>query len=88
MSEDLRSRFIQAAEDVIKLSKEPDNEIKLQLYSLYKQSIEGDYTNGKKPGMMDFVGKIKYDAWRKLEGTTKEEAMQFYVELVDSLKDE
>jgi acyl-CoA-binding protein len=31
-------------------------------------------------GMMDFVGKAKWDAWKKLEGTSKEDAKRSYIE--------
>jgi acyl-CoA-binding protein len=31
-------------------------------------------------------GKLKYDAWAKLKGKTKDGAMQEYVALVESLK--
>ena len=33
-----------------------------------------------------FVGRAKYDAWAKLEGTSKKEAMQSYIDLVKRLK--
>lgn len=86
MSGDLQAQFLQAKDDVVRLSKAPDNDVKLQLYALFKQATEGDYTHGKKPGMMDFVGKIKYETWRKLEGMSTMDATQKYVELVGSLK--
>ena len=86
MSGDLQAQFLQAKDDVVKLSKAPDNDVKLQLYALFKQATEGDYTNGKKPGMMDFVGKVKYETWKKLEGLSKEEATQKYIDFVNSLK--
>ena len=88
MSGDLQTLFLQAKDDVVKLSKAPDNDVKLQLYSLFKQATEGDYTNGKKPGMMDFVGKVKYEMWKKLEGIPKEEATHKYIDLVNTLKSE
>jgi hypothetical protein len=31
-------------------------------------------------GMMDFVGKAKWDAWKKLEGTSKDDAKRAYIE--------
>jgi acyl-CoA-binding protein len=86
MSGDLQAQFLQAKDDVVNLSKAPDNEVKLQLYALFKQATEGDYTNGKKPGMMDFVGKVKYEAWKKHEGMSKEAATQKYIGLVAGLK--
>ena len=69
----------------MKLSKAPDNDVKLQLYALYKQSTDGDCT-GARPGMLDFVGRVKYDMWKKLEGTTNDGAMQQYIDLVGQLK--
>jgi acyl-CoA-binding protein len=55
------------------------------LYALYKQATVGD-VEGKRPGMIDFVGRAKYDAWAALEGTPSGDAEQAYVELVESLK--
>ncbi len=83
MSE-LETRFHKAAEDVQTLPEKPDNETLLKLYALYKQATTGDVT-GKRPGLTDFAGRAKYDAWKKLEGTPKENAMQEYVDLVDKL---
>jgi hypothetical protein len=36
-------------------------------------------------GTFDFKGKYKYDAWKKLEGMTKEDAMAKYVELLKGM---
>jgi hypothetical protein len=36
-------------------------------------------------GAFDFKGKYKWDAWKKLEGMSKEEAMAKYVELLKSV---
>ena len=58
----------------------------LQLYALYKQATEGD-VEGKRPGFTDMVGRAKYDAWAAVKGTATDDAMQRYVDLVDSLKD-
>ena len=38
------------------------------------------------PGMTDFVGRAKYDAWAAIKGKTKDDAMQEYVDLIESLK--
>jgi len=84
MSEDLSVRFQQASEAVKNLSQAPDSETMLKLYALFKQSTVGDNT-GKRPGMMDFVGKAKYDAWKELEGVASDEAKNRYIALVDSL---
>jgi diazepam-binding inhibitor (GABA receptor modulator, acyl-CoA-binding protein) len=82
---DLNSRFQQAAEDSKKLPKRPDNNTLLKLYSLFKQATAGD-VSGSRPGGFDMEGKMKYDAWAKLKGKTKDAAMQEYVDLVESLK--
>jgi len=85
MADDLEARFKQASEDVTKLSKAPDNMAKLELYAMFKQGTNGDVT-GDRPGMMDFVGRAKYDAWKGLEGTSKEDAQQKYIDKVEELK--
>jgi len=41
---------------------------------------------GKRPGMMDIKGRAKYDAWATIEGMSADDAMQEYVDLVESLK--
>jgi diazepam-binding inhibitor (GABA receptor modulator, acyl-CoA-binding protein) len=61
------------------------NEEMLELYALFKQANVGD-VNTARPGMMDFKGKAKWDAWKKVEGMSKEDAMDKYVELVKSLQ--
>ncbi|EON91813.1 acyl-coA-binding protein, ACBP [Marinobacter lipolyticus SM19] len=63
----------------------PSNEMKLEFYALYKQATEGD-ASGKRPGMMDFVGRAKYDAWAELKGTSSDEAMQKYIDKLNALK--
>ena len=81
---DLQTRFEQAAGDVHALAERPDNDTLLRLYALYKQGAEGD-VSGPKPGFFDFVGTAKREAWAKLAGTSKDEAMQKYVDLVETL---
>jgi len=82
---DLQAQFDQAAVDVKQLPKKPDNNTLLKLYSLYKQATVGDVTGGW-PGGFDLEGKLKYDAWTKQKGKTKETAMQEYITLVESLR--
>jgi acyl-CoA-binding protein len=81
---DLKSQFEAASVAVKSLSDRPDNDTLLQLYALYKQGAEGD-VNGPKPGFFDFVGTAKYEAWAKLAGTAREEAMKKYIALVKKL---
>lgn len=84
MSDDLQRQFQQAAEDVQGLGERPDNDTLLKLYALYKQGSEGD-VHGEMPGFFDFVGTAKYEAWAKLRGTPREQAMQNYIDLVRRL---
>ena len=81
---DLKTAFEQASKDIQTLSERPDNDTLLRLYGLYKQGSEGD-VKGDKPGFFDFVGTAKYEAWAKLKGIGREEAMQKYVDLVRKL---
>ncbi len=73
--------YIQNAEGDFK----PSNDLKLEFYGLYKQATEGD-VSGKRPGMMDFVARAKYDAWAKLKGMSKEDAMQKYINRLEEMK--
>ena len=81
----LKASFEAAVANSKKLSEKPDNATLLQLYSLYKQATEGD-VEGKRPGFTDMVGRAKYDAWAKLAGKSSDEAMQEYVDLIESLQ--
>jgi len=63
----------------------PSNEMKLKMYALYRQARVGD-ADGKRPGMMDVVGRFKYDAWAGLKGTSRDDAMRRYAETVESIE--
>ncbi|XP_068437466.1 enoyl-CoA delta isomerase 2 isoform X2 [Clinocottus analis] len=41
--------------------------------------------NTPKPGMLDFVNKVKWDAWRSLGSVSQDEARQQYCDLIGSL---
>ncbi|HET6546361.1 MAG TPA: acyl-CoA-binding protein [Rhodanobacteraceae bacterium] len=82
---DIDARFKQAAEDVKRLPERPDNDTLLKLYALYKQGIDGD-VSGPKPGFFDFVGTAKYEAWARLKGMKRDEAMQKYIDLTAKLR--
>lgn len=83
---DLKATFDKAVADSKKLPEKPDNATLLKLYSLYKQASEGD-VDGKRPGFTDMVGRAKWDAWNEIKGKGKDEAMQEYVDLIESLKE-
>ncbi|DAZ92795.1 TPA: hypothetical protein N0F65_005799 [Lagenidium giganteum] len=78
---DLKTEFEAAAALVKTFTKEPSNDEKLALYSLYKQATVGD-NNTAKPGMFDLTGKAKWNAWNEKKGMSSEEAMKKYIEEV------
>ncbi len=80
----LTKKFEAAVVNSKTLSERPDNKTLLKLYALYKQASTGDNAE-KKPGFTDMVGRAKWDAWNTLKGTPNAEAMQQYVDLVESL---
>lgn len=79
-----QKEFEQAQLDVKTLTKRPSNDDLLFLYAHFKQGSDGD-VSGKRPGMMDLVGKAKYDAWAKLKGMDKTAAVDAYVAKVSAL---
>ncbi len=83
---DLKKRFEQAVADSKKLPEKPDNMTLLKIYSLFKQATEGD-VQGKRPGFTDMVGRAKWDAWSLVKGKSGDEAMQEYIDLIESLKE-
>ncbi len=82
---DLKAQFEAAMADSKNLSERPDNATLLKIYALYKQGSTGDNAD-KKPGFSDMVGRAKWDAWNSLKGTSQDDAMQQYVDLIESLK--
>ncbi|EPB83888.1 hypothetical protein HMPREF1544_09342 [Mucor circinelloides 1006PhL] len=58
---------------------QPTKDQKLELYALYKQVSHGDIDT-QRPGIFDVVGRAKWDAWKKFQGTSEMEAKHRYVE--------
>ena len=81
---DLKTGFEAAVAGSKNLSERPDNATLLKIYGLYKQATTGDNAD-KKPGFGDMVGRAKWDAWNSCKGTSKDDAMQQYVDLIQSL---
>ena len=81
---DLKAAFDKAMADSKNLSERPDNATLLKIYALYKQGSAGDNTE-KKPGFSEMVARAKWDAWAKLKGTSQDDAMQQYVDLIAEL---
>ncbi len=82
---DLKAQFEQAVAESKQLPEKPDNMTLLKIYALYKQATAGD-VEGKRPGFTDMVGRAKFDAWDGLKGKSSDEAMQEYIDLIESLK--
>ena len=81
---DLKAKFEAAVANSKKLTERPDNATLLKIYALYKQAGTGDNTE-KKPGFGDMVGRAKWDAWNGFKGTSANDAMQQYIDLIESL---
>jgi diazepam-binding inhibitor (GABA receptor modulating acyl-CoA-binding protein) len=81
---DLKAKFEAAVAESKNLTERPDNATLLKIYALYKQASVGDNAE-KKPGFSDIVGRAKWDAWNGLTGTSSTDAMQQYVDLIESL---
>ena len=79
-----QAEFDQALAEVKTLPNQPPETL-LELYGLFKQATAGDVT-GKRPGMLDFKGRAKYDAWSSRKGMSKAAAMDAYVAVVERLK--
>jgi acyl-CoA-binding protein len=82
---DLKKLFEKAVADSKSLPEKPDNATLLKIYALYKQATSGD-VEGKRPGFTDLVGRAKWDAWNEIKGKSGDDAMQAYVDLIESLK--
>ena len=82
---DLEARFAKAQQDVNGLARRPDDNTMLKLYALYKQATQGDAA-GERSGPFDFVKRAKFDAWSEVKGTSANDAMQQYIDLVASLR--
>ncbi len=80
----LEDDFTAAQTRVRGLTRTPDSSELLELYAFYKQGSNGDVT-GSRPGMLDFKGRAKYDAWATKKGIAKDAAKQAYVDLVGKL---
>lgn len=81
---DLKKKFEAAAANSKNLTERPDNTTMLKIYALYKQGSLGDNAD-KKPGFSDMVGRAKWDAWNGVKGTTQDDAMQQYIDLIEEL---
>jgi len=83
--DDLLKKFKAAVDFIQKLPSDgpyqSSNEEKLQFYALFKQASSGP-NNTKAPSRLNIVGKMKWDAWKKLGNISKDEAMKKYIQIV------
>jgi len=79
----LDSEFQKAVEK-LKQSTVSDSKVLLELYSLYKQGLEGE-VKGPRPGIFDPKGRAKYDARSLRRGLSQTQAKEKYIALVDKL---
>ena len=79
------AQFEEAIAASKQLKEKPDNDTLLRIYSLYKQATIGDAPQKGDYNKFDFVAKAKHESWLKLANTSKEEAMQQYIDLIKSL---
>ncbi|XP_070784152.1 enoyl-CoA delta isomerase 2 [Enoplosus armatus] len=77
-------QFEQAKSKLSTLKNDPGNDVKLKIYALFKQATQGP-CNTPKPGLLDFVNKVKWDTWKSLGSTSQDEARQQYCDLIGSL---
>ena len=80
----LQTQFEAAVVNSKSLTERPDNSTLLKIYGLYKQATAGDNTE-KKPGFSDMVGRAKWEAWNGFKGVAGNDAMQQYIDLIESL---
>jgi diazepam-binding inhibitor (GABA receptor modulator, acyl-CoA-binding protein) len=81
---DLETRFKKAVEFVRNSpAGDSSTDHKLSVYALYKQANEGDVT-GAQPWAVQLEARAKWDAWKKVEGTSKEAAMEQYIEKLNA----
>lgn len=83
--DDIDEQFESAAKSVFNLKNRPSDDQMLHLYGLYKQSLFGN-NKTPKPGVFDFKGKEKWNAWKNVSGKGKTKAKHEYINLVEQLK--
>ncbi|KAJ4847715.1 Acyl-CoA-binding domain-containing protein 3 [Turnera subulata] len=81
----LEEEFKEYAEKAKSLPPTTKDADKLILYALYKQATVGA-VNTNRPGIFSLTERAKWDAWKAVEGKTKEEAMSEYITKVKQLQ--
>ncbi|KAF9022927.1 hypothetical protein BDZ89DRAFT_1070280 [Hymenopellis radicata] len=68
-------------------SPSPSTQTKLELYALYKYVTSGPKPTTTRPGLLDWTGRAKWDAWDKLGGKDMDEteAQERYMEIAKGM---
>jgi acyl-CoA-binding protein len=84
----LKKQFESAADLVKKVMHNGTGTIdeKGQIYGYYKQSLVGN-CNIKQPSRINVTDYEKWKNWKKLEGISKQDAMNAYIDIVIALSD-
>ena len=56
------------------------------MYAAAQTVVRSFLVAGSRPGMLDFKGRAKFDAWEKKKGLAPDAAQKAYVELVSKLE--
>lgn len=80
---DLNEAFVVAQSAVAQSSSPASDQQKLLLYAHFKQATCGPARGGR-PGMFDFRGRAKWDAWAALGSMDTETAKRGYLSLTDT----
>lgn len=78
--------FQAAAAAAKELKTKPSDDDLLILYALYKVATVGKVDTSC-PGMFDFKGKAKWNAWKKAEDKSPEDAKRDYILKVQQLQE-
>jgi len=74
----VNNKKLQYGENII------NEEDKLSIYKYYKQAIFGDCSIDK-PDIMNYGKYMKWKVWNSIRGTSREDAMQLYVDIYQKL---
>lgn len=87
MAKNIQEYFEMSAKLVLSLKSGITNDEKLKLYGLYKQSINCNCNISAPSKLFNPVDHAKYNTWNNLKGTSKEDAMELYVDYVTKMVD-
>lgn len=63
-------------------------DVMLIAYGYYKQALEGNNNNPRPTANSNVVETLKHDQWKRLQGMSKEEAMEKYIDFIQLLLDQ